>query len=244
MTGIVDLHIHAVPRVDDGAKDVQTSLAMLRMAYDQGARHIFCTSHNGYSREDADRYSLGFRMLGSMAKSMFPDLKLYRGTEVLCAGEYIDDIIYGLKNGIFLPLGNSNCVLTELYPDVTPDEAEKIVKSLEDAGYLPILAHAERYPGLYDGKIMPGLAETSCRVQINAYSLTSDAGEDEKTYARRLLSEGYVSFIGSDSHDVLYRPPMLSEGIGYIREHADAVYAEAILYGNAKKLGIIDCERI
>ena len=240
MTGIVDLYIHAVPRVDDGAKDVQTSLAMLRMAYDQGARHIFCTSHNGYGREDADKYSLGFLMLNSMVRSVFPDLKLYRGTEVLCAAEYIDDIIHGLKNEIFLPLGNSGHVLTELYPDVTPDEAEKIVKSLEDAGYLPILAHAERYPGLHDGKTVPKLIKSGCRIQINAHSLTSDTDEDEKKYARRLLSEGYVSFIGSDSHDLSHRPPMLSEGVRYIREHAENGYAEDILHGNAEKLGIID----
>ena len=242
MTGIVDLHIHAVPRVDDGAKDVRTSLAMLRMAYDQGVRHIFCTSHNGYSREDADKYSLGFLMLNSMARSVFPDLKLYRGTEVLCAAEYIDDIIYGLKNEIFLPLGNSDCVLTEFYPDVTPDEAEKITESLIKAGYRPIIAHAERYPGLYE--IVPELIKSGCRIQVNAHSLTSDADEDEKTYARRLLSERYVSFIGSDSHDLLYRPPMLSEGVRYIREYAENGYAEDILHGNAEKLGIIDCERV
>ena len=238
MTGIVDLHIHAVPRVDDGAKDVRTSLAMLRMAYDQGVRHIFCTSHNGYSREDADKYSLGFLMLNSMARSLFPDLKLYRGTEVLCAAEYIDDIIYGLKNEIFLPLGNSDCVLTEFYPDVTPDEAEKITESLVKAGYRPIIAHAERYPGLYE--TVPELIKSGCRIQINAHSLISDPYGSEINHARRLLSEGCVSFIGSDAHDTETRPPMLSEGVRYIREYAENGYAEDILHGNAEKLGIID----
>ena len=55
------------------------------------------------------------------AKMRFPDLKLHTGCELLCAGDYIDDILYGLEIGVFLPLGDSKCILTELYPDVTPD---------------------------------------------------------------------------------------------------------------------------
>lgn len=31
---ITDLHIHIVPKVDDGARDITMSLDMLQMAYD------------------------------------------------------------------------------------------------------------------------------------------------------------------------------------------------------------------
>ena len=71
------------------------------------------------------------------------------GCELLCAGEYIDDILYGLEIGVFLPLGNSKCVLTELYPDVTPEEATAVVEELVAVGWKPILAHTERYPALF-----------------------------------------------------------------------------------------------
>ena len=131
---ITDLHIHIVPKVDDGARDITMSLDMLQMAYDEGARNIFCTSHNVYTEEEIKRYKAQFMTLQMCAKMRFPDLKLHTGCELLCAGDYIDDILYGLEIGVFLPLGDSKCILTELYPDVTPDEAKKVVKTLINAG--------------------------------------------------------------------------------------------------------------
>ena len=89
-------------------------------------------------------------MLQMMAKSRFTDLKLHMGCELLCAGEYIEDILYGLEIGVFLPLGDSKYVLTELYQDATPEEATKIVWALLSAGWKPILAHTERYPALFE----------------------------------------------------------------------------------------------
>ena len=142
---ITDLHMHIVPGVDDGSLNMSMSLDMLEIAYEQGVRDVFCTSHNVYSEEEITRYKSQFMMLQMMAKSRFTDLKLYMGCELLCAGEYIEDILYGLEIGVFLPLGNSKYVLTELYQDATPEEATKIVRALLAAGWKPILAHTERY---------------------------------------------------------------------------------------------------
>lgn len=111
---ITDLHMHIVPGVDDGSLNMSMSLDMLEIAYEQGVRDVFCTSHNVYSEEEITRYKSQFMMLQMMAKSRFTDLKLYMGCELLCAGEYIEDILYGLEIGVFLPLGNSKYVLTEL----------------------------------------------------------------------------------------------------------------------------------
>ncbi|MEE0969037.1 MAG: CpsB/CapC family capsule biosynthesis tyrosine phosphatase, partial [Clostridia bacterium] len=46
------MHIHIVPNVDDGAANLAMSLEMLKMAYNQGVRNIFCTSHNVYDEEE------------------------------------------------------------------------------------------------------------------------------------------------------------------------------------------------
>lgn len=111
---ITDLHMHIVPGVDDGSLNMSMSLDMLEIAYEQGVRDVFCTSHNVYSEDEITRYKSQFMMLQMMAKSRFKDLKLHMGCELLCAGEYIEDILYGLEIGVFLPLGNSKYVLTEL----------------------------------------------------------------------------------------------------------------------------------
>ena len=134
--------MHLVPKVDDGATDLPMAMEMIEMAYNQGVRNIFCTSDNVYDEEELKRYKSQFMTLQMCVKTKFPDLALHTGCELLCADNYIDEILWGLEKGIFLPLGNSKCVLTELYPDATPNEAETIVINMKNAGWQPILALA------------------------------------------------------------------------------------------------------
>ena len=230
---IADIHMHIVPKVDDGSVDLSMSIEMLRLAYDQGARLIFCTSHNGYTLEETDRYRAQFITLQMMTKAHFPDLELKPGCELLCAGEYMEDILYGLEIGAFLPLGNSKCVLTELYPDVTPEEAKKVVSALLDAGWNPILAHVERYPALFEGDTLKELVELGAMIQVNLFSLQDEQDENLKQRARYLIKNQLAHFIGSDAHRINHRPPIYEQGIQYLKEHCDDDYFEKLCYNNA-----------
>ena len=230
---ITDLHMHIVPGVDDGSLNMSMSLDMLEIAYEQGVRDIFCTSHNVYSEEEITRYKSQFMMLQMMAKSHFPELKLHMGCELLCAGEYIDDILYGLEIGVFLPLGNSKYVLTELYQDTTPEEATVVVNALLAAGWKPILAHTERYPALFDGEALKELINLGAMIQVNLYSLEEENDEDVKERARYLVDNHLVYFVGSDAHRINYRSPKYESGVRYIEEHCGKEYLEAVCYRNA-----------
>ena len=55
---ICDLHIHVVPNVDDGSFNLTMSLDMLAMAYEQGVREVYCTSHNVYDKEELARQNI------------------------------------------------------------------------------------------------------------------------------------------------------------------------------------------
>lgn len=226
--------MHVVPSVDDGSLNMSMSLDMLMVAYEQGVREVYCTSHNVYDKEEIDRYKAQFMMLQLMAKSRFSDLKLHTGCELLCAGEYVEDILYGLEIGVFLPLGNSKCVLTELYPDVTPDEAKKVVTSMVGAGWKPILAHTERYPALFDGDTISELIELGANIQFNLYSLEEENDENLKQRARHLVENKYAHFVGSDAHRINYRTPKYEAGVQYLSEHCDEEYVEKLCYKNAK----------
>lgn len=233
---ITDLHMHVVPGVDDGSFDMRMSLVMLEIAYEQGVRDIFCTSHNVYSEEEITRYKSQFMMLQMMAKSRFQDLKLHMGCELLCAGEYIDDILYGLEIGVFLPLGNSKCVLTELYPDVTPEEATAVVETLVAAGWKPILAHMERYPALFEVGTLQELIDLGAKIQVNLYSLVEENKDETKQRARHLIDNRLAHFVGSDAHRINYRSPKYESGVRYIEEHCGKEYLEAVCYKNAERL--------
>jgi protein-tyrosine phosphatase len=233
---ISDLHIHIVPNVDDGASNLSMAFEMLSMAYEQGVRTMYCTSHNVYDEEEIKRYQSQFLTLQICSKAKYPDLTLYPGCELLCAGEYIEDIIYGLEIGVFLPLGNSKFVLTELYPDVVPQEAAKIVDTLRKAGWNPILAHVERYPNLFDGDIIQQLKNIGASVQVNLYSLNEEKNIEVKRRARWLVDNKFADFVGSDAHRSNHRPPNYISGIDYIYRNCEKDYADLLCHKNAEIL--------
>ena len=227
--------MHIVPKVDDGAVDLSMALDMLKMAYEQGVRNIFCTSHNVYDEDEIKRYKANFMTLQMLAKSKYPDLNLYMGCELLCAGEYIEDILYGLEIGVFLPLGDSKCVLTELYPDATPNEAEHIVKAMVGAGWKPILAHTERYPNLFDIETIPRLISIGAMIQVNLYSLEEEQDEQLKERARWLIKNQYAHCLGSDAHRSNHRPPKYEKGIQYLSECCPQEYLDNLCYKTSER---------
>ena len=233
---ITDLHMHVVPGVDDGSFDMRMSLDMLELAYEQGVRDIFCTSHNVYSEEEIARYKSQHMMLQMMAKSRYPELMLHMGCELLCAGEYIDDILYGLETGVFLPLGNSKYVLTELNQDTTPEEATVVANALLAAGWRPILAHTERYPALFDGEVLKELINLGAMIQVNLYSLEEENNEDVKERARYLVDNHLVHFVGSYSHRINHRSPKDEAGVRYLQTRCDKGYVEELCFKNADNL--------
>lgn len=221
---ITDLHIHIVPDYDDGAIDLKMSLDMLQMAYEQGVRNVYCTSHGGYKPEDTEQYKAMFLMLKMCAQNKFPDMNLYTGCEVLIGEEYIDEIFYGLEIGMFLPLGETKYVLTELYLDTTPEEAKGIVSKMLNVGWKPIIAHAERYNNLFDDEnTIRELRELGAFIQVNLYSLSDEQNERIKKQAQYLISKEYASFIGSDAHRTNHRPPNYLSGINYLKKIAQRI---------------------
>lgn len=184
-------------------------------------------------------------------------LSLYLGCEVFCSmeeipdgeaqGEKPGDVTAGkgkapdfldfLQRGLVPSLNESGYVLVEFDPMVRPCEAVMIVILLVSFGWVPVIAHAERYPNLRcDGEI-DGLLEEGCLLQVNAGSLTDRYyDEAEWRWARHLLLEKKVTFLGTDAHRTTWRPPAVKDGIRYILENCEKEYAERILFQNAREL--------
>ena len=232
---IVDLHMHVVPDLDDGSRNENESLKMLTLAAQQGVTDVFCTTHNGYTPEDGEQYDEAFEDMREAVIDAGIDICLHKGCEVLCAAEYMDDIIYGLDEGIFATLGGTKYVLAELYRDTKPSEALKIIKAFQEHGYHPIIAHMERNFNI-TGPMVGTLIQCGALIQVNAYSFADETDDCLKQYARELLKNRYVHFIGSDGHRIDYRAPKVDAGVKYILENTDKDYALEILHGNAKRL--------
>lgn len=231
---IVDLHAHIVPNIDDGAKSYEESIEMLRALIDKGVTDLFCTSHNGYSIEDGQKYKENYEKLMKLSQEENLNIRLHTGSEILMAGEYIDDILYGLEIGAFYTLGKSNYVLTEFYCDVMDDEAMLIVSKLLDKGYKPIIAHMERNYKLGEDAVRK-LIELGALIQVNAFSFVEEADILVKFKVRNLLDKRLIHFIGSDAHGINHRPPNMSLGVQYIIDNVELDYAMDILNRNAKR---------
>lgn len=233
---ITDLHSHILYGIDDGADTIEESVEMLRMAEKQGVRNLFCTSHHWQS-VPAD-YEQNFALLKERVKSEGININLYTGMEILCENDsYFPETLRDIKSGTVRTLNNTDYVLLEMSPFMDAEDVYECVNTvIEQTGKKAVIAHIERYR-LLDGedKIIAQLKELGCLFQINAYSLVKEKNNSIRSFARKLLSEKLVDFIGSDAHRIDHRPPELTSGVEYIYEICDKDYADAICFRNAER---------
>ena len=166
------------------------------------------------------------------------EVGLHAGNEIVCQAVCLDEIIEVIADGMILKMGSSNYALIEFASWITGEEIVECVERLRgEAGIEPIIAHIERYRWVHDDEpFLADIRKLKIPVQINAYSLVEEDDEDVRGFARRLLAEGLVTFIGSDAHRSDHRPVMLTSGVEYIYETCDAEYAADVCYRNAERL--------
>jgi ADP-ribosylglycohydrolase/tyrosine-protein phosphatase YwqE len=237
---VCDIHMHVIPSVDDGSESMEMSLAMLRSAYIQGVRTVLCTSHGGvyFDEEHSDKAWDGFDELEERCQAEIPDMHLYLGAEVRMLPQYIDRIIEALNDGSMPTMADSEYVLAEyVNHGMTFSQMQMTLERLKKEGYIPIIAHMERYFDLVpDIKAAKMLHDSGCYIQINAYSLTDGETGKIRKRAKALLDAGIVDFIGSDAHRTYHRPPNISRGIRALYENYDKEYVDRMVYRNVEDL--------
>ena len=218
---MIDIHTHILPRLDDGAKDTATALAMLQMQSEQGVERVVLTSHYYGKRHSPQR----FLEKRSEAFAKIND-KLPQGLEVKLAAEvhFTGVNMPEFDKLCLLAIEGTKYILIEL--PFTTKWANGILNKLSDfvyeTGYTPIIAHVERYNEvLKKPSIVNDLVDMGCLIQVNAQSVL-----DKKTkgFVFALLRHGLVHCIGSDAHDTETRKPCLLESkqtiedAGYVEE--------------------------
>lgn len=232
---LVDIHGHYLPGIDDGASNVEMSIAMIKSAYKQGVRDIICTAHSwGY----ISKYSNAFEQLQERLKEEALNIGFYKGCEVACDERSLSVIIDRIEAGELQTIAGSKYLLLEFKQNVEGIEVLRCVKQLmELTDCIPVIAHIERYYNLYeDEHSLDILKNWSIPIQINAYSLMEEKNENIKSFARKLLKEQVVTFIGSDAHRTTHRPVKVQAGVEYIYANCDEEYAKDICFRNAERM--------
>ena len=215
MEGIIDVHAHLLPGVDDGASDWEEAIWMLKCAYRQGIRAVIATPHYSH-RQDVERLRLKARRLAGEAGKIAPDLNVYLGQEIL----YFDSIVERLKEGHALTLADSRYVLVEFMPQTSYGKLYQGIRKIMMAGYYPVIAHVERYDALRDEGQMEELAGTGCMMQMNYRSLQGGVFDRNARWCRRQVSEGRIGLLGTDAHHRDYRTPEIGGSLRWLESHA------------------------
>lgn len=190
MQTFVDLHIHILPTVDDGASTAEETVAMLQQAYREGVRTIVATPHFGIcnpkykSLEGEKMVNLINRYLAKWEQSGYPrgidpmpGLKVVLGNELL----YTPDITEDLKSGAARTLGDTNYVLVEFYPNSPFATLVAAAREMTEAGYKPIFAHIERYSALAgEPEKVDYLRDMGVLMQVNASSFLEHADGNQR----------------------------------------------------------------
>ena len=235
MEGLTDIHCHMLPHIDDGAQSEEESMAMLKAAYADGIRTVIITPHFRPERwkRTAGDFIQAWETLAWKAVKQWPDLKLFVGNELY----YRQEIPKLLSDGQCLTMAKTRYALTEFSPAQHFLYIRDAVCELTAQGYLPILAHVERYECL-QGRMdrMEELSDRGAYFQANADSILKTASVFGNKFLKKLLKMEYIDFIGSDSHDLKSRPPCLSRCADYIQKKFNREYAERILFQNPQRL--------
>jgi protein-tyrosine phosphatase len=207
---MVDIHCHILPGIDDGPESMDESLAMLRMAAEDGIHTVVGTPHfGGTYREPAPEL---VRSLTARVNELAREEEL--AIEVLpgCEAHISEDLPGRIASGLALTLGDrGRYVLIEVPGPPVPLYALKVHFQLRLAGVTPVLAHAERLVAVQSGRrFVAEFAEQGGLVQVNAAALSGEEGWLARRRARQLFAAGRAHVIASDGHGTERRPPILS----------------------------------
>ena len=198
-----DMHCHLIPFVDDGSKCMQETIDCLNTLAAVGYKRVFITPHFQYPRFANDEDDIVCRY-GEVLKAAEE-----AGVEIEIAGisgEYRIDSGFAprLKNPRFLKLAGKY-VLVEFSLHQQMMGCDEMIFDMQMKGYEVILAHPERYPYLnIDGTRFQQLLNQGVYMQCNILSFGGFYGDEAKRRAYALAERGWVSFLGTDTHNVLY----------------------------------------
>lgn len=193
-----DVHCHILPGVDDGARNLGESLAMLEAAKAAGITSIVCTPHCCHPYFDFDAMWDAYDLLVAHADG-FP---LTMGFEV----NHSKLLELGMEWAERLHFDGTNEFLLELSTKARKtdfDAYERTIFELQGKGYQVIIAHPERYQAIQeDVQVARNLVKMGCKLQASADFVAGGRMGSERKPAKRLFDENLYACIASDAHRV------------------------------------------
>lgn len=198
LEGLTDFHNHLLPGIDDGAKNWEDSIAMIKKFGEFGVTSFVCTPHvmGDYYPNTPEIIKVA---LDTVKKKL--DFEI----QITAAAEYMmDQHLINIMDEQELLKITDNKVLVEMSYFQQPINLNDILFKLQNKKYQPILAHPERYAYFHNPNLehYKDLTSRGCSFQLNMLSLSTHYGTGIQKFAFKLLEEGLIDYIGSDTHRI------------------------------------------
>ncbi len=207
---MIDMHTHILPGVDDGAKDMDEAIAMLKLLIEGGISTVVLTPHVGNSVQKVSRkrHQEIFEQLKQTVFELKLPISLILGAEVKYKRQMQHD--YHAYT-----IGQTKYLLIE-FSTTREEPIEEICYNLLRQGLIPIIAHAERYEYLTPEQVYE-IRQEGTLIQVNISGLLGQDGKACKKRALQLRKNELVDYIASDCHRLDYKRPdyskIMPEGI-------------------------------
>ena len=238
INGFADLHIHLLYGADDGPRTREQMLRLFEQAYADGTR-LFCATphfHLGLFGNNAERVKNAYDELCAAVAGKYPDVKIVLGNEV----RYSPAAVEWLDKGDCRTLNGTRNVLVDFHADETANTIKNALYRLLNAGYHPVLAHAERYQELnrrWD--LFDELKNHGVVIQIDADSVLGNWTRQAKQMSLQLLKRRLADLICSDAHNLVDRPSELTRCCAVVSKRFGEDYAEQLFYARAAQIILV-----
>lgn len=234
---MIDIHAHILPGTDDGAIDLDTALEMADLAHKNGVTAIVATSHSeaffhrGRFRTDLYRAALhGFR---KELERVGNPIRIYSGMEVFADF----DTPRFLKEKQLFTINGSRYLLVEFPFRGSKNDSTDILMSIRDMGFIPVVAHPERYFFVQQSPdILNVWHSMGCVLQINKGSLFGRFGKSSEHLALEMVSRGFAHAVASDAHSNISRTTRLNDAREFIADEFGEDAAYALFYENPRRI--------
>ena len=230
---MIDIHSHILFGVDDGPKELQHTLEILRKAVDERITAIIATSHSFHPlyHVPPEKVYEKIAIIEQQVTKFNIPLKIYAGQEVRLVG----DIAKLIDEKKTLPLANSKYMLLELPSNTIPFYTKEIIIKLILKGITPIIAHPERNKIIAERPSkLEELVREGAMTQITAGSLVGQFGKKVQKLSLDLVKANLVHTYGSDVHNLTTRPFLYNAGLSFLEKKKQLDTVELLLENNAR----------
>lgn len=228
---MLDFHTHILPGIDDGAKDVSESMALLDALHKQGVDTVILTPHYYGRRRNVGQFLENRENAFQRLRAAYHGcIRLIKGCECnihTCANIDFND----LKP---LAIENTHYILTELsFEHEWSEKFWERIYNLLEMGLIPVIAHVELYPAVVKNpQFAYRLVQSGCLLQINCDSVLD---RNKYKFIKVLIEHNQAYCLGSDTHNTDKRPPHYQGAVKLLEQDFGVEFCNS-LQENMKKI--------